>query len=156
MSSTMSKQLFIFIEKKKMKFIQRFINYQPISIDMVVLLRVLTGIYFIYHGRELFQAKSMEGFASYLKNDLHFPVPLFMAYLRTSGEFFGGIMLLLGLFTRAGAFLIMVTMLVATFTAAKGEIFGEGEITFLYAIACLVLIFIGAGKYSFDYLLSKR
>jgi putative oxidoreductase len=139
-----------------MKLKQFFIGYQPITIDMVVLLRVLVGIYFINHGKELFNAKAMEGFASYLENDLHFPMPLLMAYLRTGAELFGGIMLLLGLFTRLGAFLIMITMLVATFTAAKGDIFGEGEITFLYAIACLAIIFIGAGKYSFDYLLSKK
>jgi putative oxidoreductase len=50
----------------------------------------------------------------------------------------------------------MITMLVATLTAAKGDIFGEGEITFLYTIICLTIIFIGAGKYSLDYLLSKN
>jgi putative oxidoreductase len=133
-----------------------FIHYQPISVDMVVLLRMLVGIYFIYHGRDFFNEKAIQGFAGYLENDLHFPLPLFMAYLRTGGELFGGIMLLLGLFTRLGAFLIMVTMLVATITAAKGDIFGDGEITFLYTIVCLVLIFIGAGKYSLDYLLSKK
>ncbi len=139
-----------------MKLKHWLINHQPISINMVVLLRVLVGIYFINHGKELFNAKAMAGFAGYLEDDLHFPMPLLMAYLRTGGELFGGIMLLLGQFTRLGAFLIMVTMLVATITAAKGDIFGEGEITFLYAIVCLVLIFIGAGKYSIDYLLRKK
>jgi putative oxidoreductase len=139
-----------------MKLKQKVFNHQSISIDMIVLLRVLVGIYFIYHGRDLLNEKAMYGFASYLENDLHFPMPLFMAYLRTGSELFGGIMLVLGFCTRIGAFLIMMTMLVATFTAAKGDIFGDGEITFLYAIVCLTIIFIGAGKYSLDYLLSRK
>lgn len=114
-----------------MKFFKLLSNPKPVAIDAIVIARIITGVFFIIHGHELFNLKAMQGFAGYLQNDLKFPYPLLMAYLRTGAEFFGGIMLLLGLFTRVGAFLIMITMLVATFTAAKGDLLGDGEFTFI-------------------------
>jgi putative oxidoreductase len=139
-----------------MKMLKQIINPNPISLNAIVLVRIIVGAYFIMHGHELFNTKAMEGFAGYLKNDLHFPLPTFMAYLRTSAELFGGIMILLGLFTRIGAFLIMITMLVASFTAGKGDLLGEAEFTFIYATLCFTIILVGAGKFSLDNFLFKR
>jgi putative oxidoreductase len=139
-----------------MKFFKLLSNPKPVSIDAIVIARIITGVFFIIHGHELFNPKAMQNFAGYLKNDLNFPYPLLMAYLRTGAEFFGGIMLLLGLFTRVGAFLIMITMLVATFTAAKGDLLGEGEFTFIYATLCFLLLIIGPGKYSLDFIFSGK
>lgn len=128
-------------------------NAAPISVNAIGILRIIVGLYFIKHGHEFFDKNAMKGFADYLQKDLGFPTPLLMAYLRTGAELFGGIMLVFGLFTRIGAFLIMITMLVATFTAAKGDLIGEGEFTFIYALFCLAFILIGSGKFSLDYYL---
>lgn len=133
-----------------MKILKMLTNPNPWSIDWILIARVVVGGYFIMHGKGLFNAEAMQGFTKYLDNDLHFPMPSLMAYLRTGAELFGGIMLVLGIFTRLGAFLIMFTMLVATFTAAKGDLLGDGEITFVYTIFCLTIMMIGAGKYSLD------
>jgi len=134
-----------------------FIGTTPLAIDISILIaRIVVGTYFILHGHELFNYKAMEGFAGYLSKDLHLPYPLLMAYLRTAAELFGGIMLVLGLFTRVGAFLIMFTMLVATFTAGKGDIFGEAEMTVVYSVFCLTILLIGSGKYSLDRYLFKN
>jgi putative oxidoreductase len=137
-------------------FLKQTTNPNPISLNAILIVRIIVGGYFVMHGHEFFNSKAMEGFAAYLKNDLHFPLPLFMAYLRTGAELFGGIMVLLGLFTRIGAFLIMVTMLVASFTAGKGDLLGEAEFTFIYATLCFTIILVGAGKYSLDNLLFNR
>ena len=131
-------------------------NPNPVSINAIAIARIIVGCYFILHGHELFDSKAMQGFAGYLKKDLGFPYPMLMAYLRTGAELFGGIMLVLGVFTRLGAFLIMFTMLVAAFTAVKGDLLGEGEFTFIYAIFCLVFILIGPGKFSLDYYFSNK
>ena len=131
-------------------------NPNPVSINAIVIARIIVGCYFIMHGHELFDSKAMQGFAGYLEKDLGFPYPTLMAYLRTGAELFGGIMLVLGVFTRLGAFLIMFTMLVAAFTAGKGDLLGEGEFTFIYAIFCLVFILIGPGKFSLDYYFSNK
>ncbi|KOY84411.1 hypothetical protein AD998_20615 [bacterium 336/3] len=139
-----------------MKLKNFLLSSTPFSIDSgILIVRLVVGIYFILHGHQLFNSKAMEGFANYLSKNLYFPLPLLMAYLRTGAELFGGIMLVLGLLTRLGAFLIMFTMLVATFTAGKGDIFGHAEMTVVYATICLTIIFIGSGKYSLEKYLLK-
>ncbi len=138
-----------------MSFLKRLMNPNPISVDLILIARIVVGGFFIWHGRELFSGQAMNGFASYLGEKLGFPQPLLMAYLRTGAELFGGIMLVLGLFTRLGAFLIMFTMLVAVFTAAKGDILGDGETPFIYAMFCLTIMLMGAGKYSLDAYFSR-
>ena len=67
----------------------------------------------------------MQNFADWLQKDLHFPHPLLIAYLRTGAELFGGIVLVLSLFTRIGEFLIMFTMFVAFFSAGKSALLGD-------------------------------
>lgn len=131
-------------------FLKQTTNPNPISLNAILIVRIIVGSYFIMHGHEFFSTKAMRGFADYLDKDLHFPLPLLMAYLRTGAELFGGIMLVLGLFTRIGAFLIMITMLVASFTAGKRDLLGEAEFTFIYATLCFAIILTGAGKFSLD------
>lgn len=118
--------------------------------DAILISRVMLGICFIKHGWGFFDAKEMAEFTSYLDKDLGFPIPGIMAYLRTGSYLFGGIMLVLGFFTRIGAFFIAFTMLVATFTAGKGDVLGDGEMTFMYAMFCIVFVIIGSGKFSVD------
>lgn len=133
-----------------------FITTAPLTSYSLLILRVLMGILFIYHGHELFSKTAMQEFADWLEKDLHFPQPLFMAYLRTGAELFGGIMLVLGCCTRLGAFLIMITMLVAGFTAGNGDLFGDGETVFVYAAIMLTLILSGPNRLSIDYYLSIK
>ena len=141
-----------------MKLKDLLTNPHPLSLNTAALIgRIVVGAYFIKHGHEFFDSAAMNKFSGYLSNELHFPMPMLMAYLRTGAELFGGIMLVLGIFTRIGAFLIMFTMLIATFTAGKGDIIGEAEMTVVYAMFCLVIILMGSGKYSLDnYLFNKN
>jgi putative oxidoreductase len=129
---------------------------EPLTPHYILALRVIMGIFFINHGHEFFDTKAMQGFADWLQKDYNFPVPLLMAYLRTGAELFGGIMLLFGLFTRVGAFFIMITMLVAFFTAGKSALLGDGEMVFAYTIVMLTLVLTGSGKISLDYYLFGR
>ena len=129
---------------------------EPLTEHYILALRIVMGILFINHGHELFDSKAMQNFADWLQKDLHFPQPLLMAYLRTGVELFGGIMLVLGLFTRIGAFLIMITMFVAFFTAGKSALLGDGEMVFAYAIVMLTLVLTGAGRISLDYFFFGR
>jgi putative oxidoreductase len=80
-----------------------------------------------------------------------------MAFLAKGGEFFGGILVLTGLFTRVGAFLIAFTMLVATLVANLGKNWGvDGTITVSFCVFAIVLLYWGGGKYSVDSLLVKN
>jgi putative oxidoreductase len=134
-----------------MKLTKFFNRTEPITQHYMLVLRVIMGILFINYGSDFFDPKAMAHFAGWLEKDLHFPLPLLMAYLRTGAELFGGIMLILGLFTRFGAFLIFVTMLVAGFIADKGDFFGEAELAFVNAAVMLSIILAGPGTFSLDY-----
>jgi putative oxidoreductase len=73
-------------------------------------------------------------------------------FLASCSEFFGGILILLGLFFRPAAMFIVITMLVA---ANRGFSTGGGLSSMTYplelGITILGLFFTGPGKYSLDY-----
>ena len=75
-------------------------------------------------------------------------------------EFFGGILLIVGLFTRPAAFLLSGLMAVAYFTAHFPEGFwpllNGGELAALYCFIWLFFFGNGAGKYSVDGWLACR
>src|SRR3989338_5873123 len=77
-------------------------------------LRVLTGLGMAYHGYGKVFGGSMdkmtEGVAA-----MGFPAPEFFAWAAALSEFAGGILLVLGLFTRPAALFILITMAVAVF-----------------------------------------
>jgi len=82
-------------------------------------------------------------------------LPAWTAYLSSFTEFFGGLLVLLGLFTRVAAFAICINMSVAILKVHlhKGLI-GPGGYEFPLALAALAfaLIFLGAGPIAFDHI----
>jgi putative oxidoreductase len=105
----------------------------------------------------LFHPNERAFFIKWFGEELHFPMPLAMAFLAKGSELLGGILVLLGFFTRAAAFLIAFTMLVATLTANLGENWNiDGGFTVSNMLFALVLIVEGAGKYSIEYLVWKK
>lgn len=122
----------------------------PLTQYYMLVLRVVMGILFIHHGRNIFNAADVQETADWLAKELHFPLPLLMAYLKMGAMFFGGILLIIGLFTRIAAFLIMFTMLVAWLAGHGGEIFGDGEMSFAYATVMLTILLAGPGGLSLD------
>jgi ABC-type transport system involved in cytochrome c biogenesis permease subunit len=69
-------------------------------------------------------------------------------------EFFGGLLLTVGLLTPLGAAMALVTMIVGMISVhLKNGFFAASngiEMPFLYAAAALGLVFTGAGTYSLD------
>ena len=95
-------------------------------------------------------------FHKWFGDELHFPFPVVMAFLAKGAEVLGGALVLVGLFTKPGAFLIAFTMLIATLTANLGENWIiDGGFTISYFLFALIFIYWGAGKYSLDYWLSS-
>lgn len=85
-----------------------------------------------------------------------FPLPTLFAWLAVGAEFFGGILLMLGLFTRPAALLNAVVTFVAAIVYHKGDIAASGLTAFLFMIMCICITLLGAGKFSLDYLLSRN
>ena len=70
-------------------------------------------------------------------------------------EFFCGVFVLLGLFTRLACIPLIVAMGVALFHAHKGDFFGQGEKAALYLMGYLALLIAGPGKASLDRFIAK-
>jgi putative oxidoreductase len=105
----------------------------------------------------LFHPQERAFFIKWFGEELHFPMPLTMAFLAKGSELSGGILVLAGFFTRSAASLIAFTMLVATLTANLGENWNiDGGFTVSYLLFAMVLVVEGGGKYSLDFLVRKK
>jgi len=82
-------------------------------------------------------------------------LPGWTAYLSAFAEFFGGILVLIGLFTRFAAFVICVDLSVAIAKVHfHNGLMGQGGYEFPLALAALAfgLIFLGPGAIAFDHI----
>ena len=70
-------------------------------------------------------------------------------------EFFCAAFIILGLFTRLAAVPLVIAMGVALFFAHKGAFFGNGEMSGLFLICFLAILFMGPGKASLDRFIGK-
>jgi putative oxidoreductase len=131
-------------------------------------LRVFLGIAFMVHGApKLFSGAGHEGFVGMLQQ-IGIPAPAFMAWVVGFVELFGGIALIVGLFTAEVAVLLGIEMLVAMLTVHAGHGFqfvqiagttAEGapifglpgvEVNLLYIAGLLALLIGGPGPLSVD------
>ncbi len=74
------------------------------------------------------------------------------------GEFAGGLLLILGLFTRLGAFFICMVMLVAIFKVHLGRFFMPTGVEYTCSLlaAAVALLIAGGGKFSLDAILQAE
>jgi putative oxidoreductase len=119
------------------------------------LIRILTGLFMVYHGWEVFSADKMTGYQQWL-TDLKFPSPALMAYLGKGSELVGGILLTLGLLTRLAVIPLIGTMAVICFGMGHGKIFMDDQHPFLFILLFLVFFFCGPGRYSLDKILFRK
>jgi putative oxidoreductase len=119
--------------------------------------RIILGVVFIQSGWGKLHniAGTTENFVGW-----HIPFPHFNAVLASGTEFFGGLLILLGLGTRLAAVPLIVVMTVAMITAKFPQLedwtdfFGWDETA--YAAMFLWLAVAGAGKASIDHFLGKK
>lgn len=76
--------------------------------------------------------------------------------LAVFAEFLCSILLIVGLGTRLVVIPLLFTMMVAVFVIHINDGIGKQELPLLYAIIFIAIAITGAGKYSFDYLLTKK
>ncbi len=115
--------------------------------------RVLVGVLFLQHG-----GQKLFGWFGGLGGN---PAEL-ISLMGLAGiiEFFGGLAIALGLFTRLTAVITAVEMIVAYFMAhlPQGRIplLNQGEPALLFFASFLILLAYGAGKWSLGKLLFKK
>ena len=87
--------------------------------------------------------------------DINF-APTFMGFMAAISEFGGGLLLVLGMFTRPACFFLLITMVVAMLMHIRsGDPFVKYSHALESAILFFSLLFIGPGKISLDKKLSK-
>lgn len=130
-----------------MEFLNKKSNFKN---GLFFVFRVVVGLLFMQHGtQKLFGLLGGQA------------APLF-SLMGLAGviEFFGGLFLVVGLFTQWVALLSAFEMLAAYFMAhAKSGFFpilNKGELPLLFFAAFLVLFAYGAGKFSLDKLFFKK
>jgi len=79
-------------------------------------------------------------------------LPTFWGFMASASECVGGLLILLGLFTRPAALLMAATMAIATLShLAKGDTLAKGAShPFELLIVFIGLYFLGAGLHSLD------
>jgi len=123
----------------------------------LLLLRLILAIGF--YGPATMKLKNIDGIISWFES-MNMPMPTLNAYLATTTETLGVILLVLGLGTRIISIPLIITMIVAIVTVHLPNGFEAGsngfEIPLYYMIMLLTLVFMGSGKLSIDYLLAKK
>ena len=115
-------------------------------------LRLALGALIIPHGYS--KLISFASKSATFSDPFHIGHPTSMA-LVIFAEFFCGVFILLGLFTRLACIPLIITMLVIVFQINHADFFGSAEKASLYLAGYLALICIGPGKVSLDKLIAK-
>jgi putative oxidoreductase len=102
--------------------------------------------------------KGLEGTAGFFAGKLGLTPGILWALLAGIAEFGGGLLVLLGLFTRLGALFISTVMLVAIFKVHWGAFFMPTGIEYAVSLfaAAVALLISGGGKFSLDTRLAQK
>lgn len=110
----------------------------------------------IYHGLEIFDREKMEGYDKFLTNDIKMGNAVLMSYLGKTCELIAGVLLVLGLFTRAASVLMAITMSVISFRIGQGRVYMEEQHPFMFVLFAFIFFVDGGQKWSLDNVIFKR
>jgi putative oxidoreductase len=89
-------------------------------------------------------------------HSMHFPAPTFFGWMAAFSEFFGSILLALGLATRPAAFLVACTMATAALLFHADDNFKTREPALVFLSVAVLFLLAGSGRYGVDALLRRR
>jgi putative oxidoreductase len=128
--------------------------------DAALMMRGVLGFVFVAHGAQKlfgwFGGGGIDGTAGFFRS-LDIPAPQFLALIAGLTEFFGGLLIILGLLTVAASLALIVDMILAmvTFTHSHGFFVetpdGGWELDFVLIGLLGALALIGAGAWSIDH-----
>ena len=122
------------------------------------IIRFFTGLMLVPHGAQKlfgwFGGYGLEGTGGYLSKSLGLEPGVFWAALVGGTEFFGGLLLAIGLLTRPAAVGVAIVMAVAVFAVhlPNGFFWGAGgyEYPLLWGLVALAIAFRGGAEMSLD------
>ena len=119
-----------------------------------LLLRLMVGIFMLFHGvAKLTNLGSLQ----FIKGQLaSFGWPELIAYGVYIGEIVAPLMIIFGMYSRFGSFIVVVNMVIAIVLVHSHELFSltnHGgwalELQGFYLFGALVILILGSGKYAF-------
>ncbi|MCU0331350.1 MAG: DoxX family protein [Candidatus Kapabacteria bacterium] len=122
---------------------------RPIGIDIALTaLRVCLGALLVYHG----SLKLFGGLGQMIGaiERRGWPLPHLQALMATYIEFAGGVLLIVGLFTRPVALFNVVLFSIITYVWQGNDGFMQQEKPFLFLMLAIFFCFVGPGKWSVD------
>ena len=121
--------------------------------------RILLGVILIAHGWDKFQITGLDGVTGFF-DSLGIPAAGVVAPIVGAIELIGGILILLGAFTRYVSIIVALVMLgAAVFAHASAGIFvanGGWELVGAIGAGMLALFAVGAGAWSIDAVLEQK
>jgi putative oxidoreductase len=131
------------VEETFLRYLDRL---QPLAL---LVLRVVLSVIMIGHG----YSKVFGGLSHHAQFVGTLGLPGWLAYCSAAAEFFGGILVIAGLFTRCAALAILINLSVAIAKVHwKNGLLGNGGYQFPLALAAIAfaLVFFGGGPIAFD------
>jgi putative oxidoreductase len=126
-----------------------FFDLDYLAPYMLSVLRIVAALLFIEHGLQKFTGFPGPG-----------PAMTPLLWVEAGLETFGGLLLLIGAFTRPAAFILAGNMAVAYFMSHFPKSFfpavNGGDAAVLFCFVFLFIFFAGAGPWSLDQILFKR
>jgi putative oxidoreductase len=122
----------------------------------VALIRLVLGLSMLVHGYQKLMpygfhtAHPLAGAEAFCDHVLHLGLPRWLGYVSVATEFFGGILLILGLLTRFAAFMVAGNMLVALILVNARRGYSASEYSLALLVMALLLVTTGAGSMSLD------
>lgn len=115
----------------------------------LALVRIITGFFLAYHGWEIFDKTTMEGYMGWdiFKNQ---SAGKALTYIGKGAELVAGILLMVGWLTRLAAIITIGTMVYIAFIVGHGKVWYEDQHPFLFVLLSFVFIFTGPGAWSVD------
>jgi putative oxidoreductase len=115
----------------------------------LLLLRLMTGIVFTYHGYQKFFVIGVGGVTGFFEK-IGIPLAQVTAPCIATLEFVGGILLILGIFTRVVAGLFTIEFIVATYAAwvLLGRGYSGSELELMLLFSSFLLATHGSGVYA--------
>lgn len=122
---------------------------QPFGVDIIITIqRVMLGALLIYHGQnKIFNG--VDGMITML-TERGWPLPWLQAYAAAYVEFAGGVLLIVGLFTRPVATAVVILFLVIIFGIHGADPFKQKELGIMFLLLATMIAAAGPGRYSVD------
>jgi putative oxidoreductase len=135
----------------------KFFSSEPIAQNYgIALVRIITGMFLVYHGWEVFNTEQMKTYTGWFV-ERKYSNPSGWAYAGKIAELLAGIGFVLGLFTRLASIAAISAFAgIILILGDKGKIFQGDQHPFLFILLAIVFLVTGPGALSLDGLIFKK